>query len=601
MPTPVLVPQSPARIARLRQAGRAVPARQPEPVRRSRQPLVTAAVGLLYVLGGALVWWHLWGSGIGGALASGSLDPGQNVWWLAWVPHVLGEGHNPFLTTAMYFPAGVNVLANTSFLLVGLVLAPITVTAGPLVAFAVAVVMAPAGSAFVAYLVFRRYVRWAPAAFAGGVLYGFGPFLATDLRFAHLNLTVLVLPPLGLLALDRILVRRTGSPWRAGLSLALLLIAEFFVSVEMLALGVVVGLCAGVVVAVAGGRRFWDGASYTWKATTIAALFAGSALAYPTWWYLRGPRHFSGAVWGNMTHFSASLESFVFPHGELFGVRFISGGNGAYLGIPLLLVLLGAVLVWTRDGLLRFASGMVLVCAVLSLGSVLHGGASSTGLPMPAWPLLHIPVLSSAAAERFAAFTDLFAALALALVVDHVRRSGFRWGRWWAVAVAAIGIVPLLVAVGWPYPAHTLRQPPVVAALAHLPSGSVVREYPLAIDTDADGLAWQATAGLSYSVTTGYAIVPGRDGHAALSPPDDALSLVFAAASLGRLPAQPDAALLQSVRAHAFDDGAHAVVVVTPSPGGIRLVALLEQALGPPARTGGGALWLGPGAPALTG
>lgn len=587
----MVVPLSPARLARLRQA------EQLELARRSRQPLLVAAGALGYVLAGVLVWWHLWGSGIGGSLASGSLDPAQDVWWLAWVPHALGQGHNPFFTTSMYYPAGVNVLANTSVLLVGVLLSPITLTAGPVTAFAVAVVVAPSASAFAAFLVFRRYVRWAPAALFGGLLYGFGPFLGTDLRYGHLNLTVLVLPPLGLLVLDRILVRRTGSPWRAGWWLGLLLVAEFFVSVEVLALGVVVGVCAVVIVVLARGGRFWDGASYTLKAAGTAAGVALAALAYPTWWYLRGPRHFSGAVWGDMTHFSASLASFVLPHGEQSGVQFISGGNGAYLGIPLILVLLAGVAIWTRDRLLHLAGAMVVVCAVLSLGATLHAGKSSTGLPMPAWPLLQLPLWSSVTAERFSAFTDLFAALGLALVVDHVRRAGFRFGRGLAMATAVVGIVPAVVGTGWPYPAHPLHEPPVVAALAMLPSGSVVREYPLAADTDADGLAWQAASGLSYSVTSGYAIVPGRDGRAALSPPDDALSLLFAAASLGRLPPRPDAAVVHGVRAHAFDGGAVAVVVVTPSPGGTRLTALLEQALGPPARLGGGALWLSPAAP----
>jgi hypothetical protein len=573
-------------------------ARQGRRARTRRRPPATAVAAVLYVAAAVLVWWHLWGNGVGGALASGSLDPGQNVWWLAWVPHVLGTGHNPFFTSAMYFPAGVNVLANTSFLLVGLVLAPITVTAGPVAAFAVAVVLAPATSAYTTFVVFRRYVRWLPAAFTGGALYGFGPFLATDLRYAHLNLTVLLLPPLGLLALDRILVWRTGSPWRAGISLGLLVVAEFFVSVEMLALGAVVAVCGAVIVVAARARGFWSGASYTAKAAVTAVVVAAGALAYPTWWYLRGPRHFSGAVWGNMAPFSASFESFFLPHGELPGVQFISGGNGAYLGIPLGLVLLAGLLIWTRDRILQFAGAMSALCALLSLGATLHLGKSSTGLPMPAWPLLHLPVLSSAAAERFAAFTDLFVAFGLALVVDHVRRAGFRSGRSLATVTAAIGLVPALVVAGWPYPAHVLRQPPVAAALARLPAGSVVREYPLASGTNADGLAWQAAASLSYSVTSGYAIVPGRHGHAVISPPDDALSLVFAAASLGRLPAQPDAALVAGVRAHAFDGGMSVLAVLTPSPGGDRLVTLLERALGPPALAGGGALWLAPGASA---
>jgi hypothetical protein len=273
-------------------------------------------------------------------------------------------------------------------------------------------------------------------------------------------------------------------------------------------------------------------------------------------------------------------------------VQFISGGNGAYVGIALLAVLATGIVVWRSDRILRFAAGMALVCAVLALGTTLHVGRTSTGVPLPAWPLLHLPLLSSAAANRFSAYTDLLAALALALVVDHVRRSVPSGRRALAAGTAALGLVPVALVAPWPYPAHALAQPPILAALDRLPAGSVVREYPLASDTDDDGLVWQAASGLSYAVTAGYAIVPGRHGRAAIAPPTDALGIVFAAASLGRLPTDPGAALVDGVRAHAFAGGAAAVAVVTPSKGGTRLVALLERALGPPALRDGGALWL---------
>lgn len=561
-----------------------------------------AAAAVVYLALGVVAWWHLWAGGVGSALPTGSLDPAANVWWLAWVPHALGAGLDPLFTRAMYHPAGVNALANTSFLGLGILLAPITVAAGPLASFSVAVVLAPAADALAAYAAFRRFVSWRPAAFAGGLLYGFGPFVATDLRYGHLNLTVGVVPPLALVVMDRILVVRRGRPALWGLALSACVVAEFFVSVEMLALGVVVALGATVVVLAARGRAWCQGLGYTATALGTAAVTTVVVLAYPTWWFLAGPRHFNGAVWGDMSGFAASLAAFVQPHGQLFGVGFISGGNGDYLGATLVAVLVVGTAWYRHDRRLRFAALMTGICAVLALGDRLHVGHRASGVPLPAWPLLHLPLLSSAAASRFGAYLDLFAGLALALVTGHVRRhlasaTGGRRGRWVATvgagALAVVALVPVALAAGWPYASQRLSEPAVLAGLARLPSGTVVREYPLASGTDGDGLVWQAQAALGYSVTAGYAIVPGQHGRATIGAPPDAMGLVFAAASLGRLPHAHLGALVPVVRAHAFDDGVQALAVVTPSRGGAELEMLLRAALGPPAMTGpSGMLWL---------
>ena len=582
----------------------------------------TLAAGSVYLVLGVAVWWHAWSGGPGHAIATGSLDPGQNVWWLAWVPHALGQPTNPFFTRAMFWPDGVNVIANTSFLLIGLLLSPVTLLFGPVTAFTVAVTLAPAADALATFAAVRRYVSWAPAAFVGGLLYGFGPFVATDLRYGHLNLTALVFPPLLLLLLDRLLFRprrlfeHHATPWALVLATAGLLVAEFFVSTEMLALGVITA-AVGVAVALLAWRRHLVERGRTIAVSLIAALaLSVAALAYPVWWYLAGPRHFTGAVWQDMARFSASLASFVRPHGQLFGTGFISGGNGDYLGIGLLLVLVIGLAICRHQPILRFAVGMAAVTALLSLGPSLHVGEHDTGIVLPAWPLLHLPLVDSVAPSRFGAFTDLFCALALAVVLDRSRaalvgraggwaalRRSSRGGRSWAglaptivpAALAAAALVPLAVAQPWPYPVQQLRQPTVLRALARLPEGSVVREYPLVSGTNATGLVWQATAGLRYAATGGYAIAPGTDGRAAIQPPDDALGLVFAGIALDKVRPPYAPSLVDDVRIHAWDRHAVAIAVVRGDRHAADVASLLRQALGPPSLAdASGWLWRRP-------
>ena len=57
---------------------------------------------------------------------------------------------------------------------------------GPVASLNVASTITPALTAFTAFVVIRRWVSWTPAAFVGGLLYGFSPFILSSLEFAHL-------------------------------------------------------------------------------------------------------------------------------------------------------------------------------------------------------------------------------------------------------------------------------------------------------------------------------------------------------------------------------------------------------------------------------
>lgn len=555
-----------------------------------------ASAAALYLGAAAILWWHVWAHGLGSALPGGSVDPAQDVWWLAWVPHALGHGLDPFYSRGMFFPAGVNVLSNTSFLLVGVALSPVTVLFGPLAAFAVAVVLAPAASALVAFVAFRHLTSWAPAAFVGGLLYGFGPFVATDLRYGHLNFTMALGPPLLLLVAERLVRGRAPRPWAMGAGLAVVVVGEFFVSLEVLAVAVVVGALVVLVALVTrAGRRLV--ASCT-PALAIGAGGSLAVLAFPVWWYLRGPQHFSGSVYPDMGRFSASLASFVTPHGELAGVGFLSGGNGAYLGVALLAILAVGAWVWRSDRRLLLAVALAALSAVLSLGPTLHVGRSDTGVALPAWPLAHLPLVSSVATSRFAVSTDLFCALALAIVLGHVHEAvGARRGRASAYAapgvLGAVVIVPLALAMAWPYGAPSLAEPAVFARLAGLPAGAVVREYPPPNTGRAEGLAWQAEADFSYALTDGYAIVPGPGGRATVGPATGPLGEVFIGVYLGRQAPPFSPALVDGVRLNAWGQHATAIVVDARAPHAAMAAELLRAALGRPAVADrSGWLWL---------
>lgn len=570
------------------------------------------------------LWWHALARGLPvgttTVLPAGSADPAQEVWFLAWVPHALGAGIDPFFTHAVFAPAGVNLLSNTSVELIGLLLSPITVTAGPAASFWAAALLAPALSALGAFALIRRLVERQGAAFAGGLCYGFGPFLTTDLRYGHFNLTWLVLPPLIFLALHELLVRRRRRPAAVGAVLGLLVVAQFFISTEMLAVTAITAAIAVAAAAIAWPRATWAARGAAGRGVGVALAISVAALGYPVWFAADGPRHFSGPVWHHIGQIAATLASAVQPHTQLIGVAFISGGNGAYLGAGLLAVLAAGLAVLWRSAPLRLALGLAAITFVLSLGYQLHvGTATSTGIPLPAAVLSHVPQLDSIAPERFAAMTDLFCGIALGVVVDHAARwqrparpravarrlpaRALPLGRSarmaLATAIAAAALVPMAITAPWPYATAVFHEPaavrtPPVAGTGHPRVATAhprVALYPDGPDEAAVQMLWQAQGSFSFPLAGGYAITPGRHGHAVVSPQTGALWLVFAAATLHRLHLPLRAATRAAVRADVAALGGETVVVLPGAPGSRVLRRALSSALGPPASAGGAALW----------
>ncbi len=59
----------------------------------------------------------------------------------------------------------------------------------------VALTLSPALSALAMFVLLRRWVSWMLAAFIGGLLYGFSPFILIALTDAHLMLAMAPIPP----------------------------------------------------------------------------------------------------------------------------------------------------------------------------------------------------------------------------------------------------------------------------------------------------------------------------------------------------------------------------------------------------------------------
>src|SRR6202167_4808618 len=238
-------------------------ARDPEPV---PQPVVGSdraatggrrvlllAVGA-YLLLSLILWSHVWLGHPTAATTCGCGDASLFTWFIEWPAYAISHGLNPLYSTAMFHPAGVNLLSNTGVVGIGILLAPVTWIFGPVAILNLALTLSPVLSALAMFVLLRRWVSWTPAAFIGGLFYGFSPFVLVSLTDAHLMLGMAAVPPLVVLCLDELLFRQRRPPVATGVLLGLLVVVQFFIGTEVLAI-MAIGAAIGLVLVFLYGAR----------------------------------------------------------------------------------------------------------------------------------------------------------------------------------------------------------------------------------------------------------------------------------------------------------------------------------------------------------
>jgi hypothetical protein len=427
-------------------------------------------------------------------------DPSVYMFFFAWWPHALLHGLNPFITHAILYPQGYNLEWAASSPLLSIVLAPITLAFSPAVSWNVFELLAPALGAWTAYLLCRRIVGRTLPALVGGYVFGFSPYVLSELQ-AHPNLSFVAIVPLFvLLVLKRIDTSLT--PRRFVVWMTLAIAAQYLIGSEVLVGSALFGAFA-LVLAYLLLPGYREALREVVKLLAIAVVCSAVLLSPFLYYFLFGPSYPPIA-----TAYEADLASFVLPpvgaalqlHG---GVPFLGSDLETYIGLPLL-VLIGAF-VWQRRRERRAV--LLVLCAVaaelLALGSTLlvRGDITSVSLP---WRLLkHLPLLRYAIPLRFA----LFAMLPIAVIVaiwlgdDPVpwrveRRGALRWG---LVALAIAFIVPAVGASEFNTPIH---DPPFFARheyRRYLTSSDHVMTIPFW----GPNQRWIADAGFPFALSAG--------------------------------------------------------------------------------------------------
>jgi hypothetical protein len=458
------------------------------------------AVLAAYLAAGVVATWPL-ASYLTGRLPA-SRDVAVYVWDMWWVTHQIIGLHNPWSTTYLAAPAGLQLGYHTLVPLLAALMAPVTLAFGPSAAYNLLVIAVPGLACYAMYRVARLWLPTLTGAIAAGAFFGLSAML-TYQAWYHLNIAYgTVFLPLTLEAAVRL--RRDPTIAR-GVILGVVLGASALVNQESAVMALIVAVLA--VVPWLAGARAWATAVTRLRAVAAAGV-AGVVVASPQLVAMiqqaRAGGNAPSAASLGYTAWVASVPSLFAPSPRLaddgltgLGRIYISQTRLETLntfGVVLsLLAVLGLVVSWRQ----RSAWLLLLVwlgSAALALGPVLYVGRHRY-LPlaqpwdgvrvsalMPYTWFIRVPGLSVfREADRLALLGLVGGALLAGAAVDWLARRRWAWPV--ILVVAALGALE----AGWPgtpggLPVMPTAFPALDRPIAADHSGSIVVDVPFGLD-----------------------------------------------------------------------------------------------------------------------
>ena len=541
--------------------GRHAKVQEEVPRSTSRRGVVFSLV--VYVLLALVANRGVWVHGFAHTLqSSGGNDTAEEVWFLAQTPWHIVHGVNPFDNAWLNVPVGVNPWTTRRCRCSVCSGRRSRSCSGRYATLNVLIALGFSLSATAFFLMARRFTTWWPAAFVGGLVYGFCPFAVAEAT-AHLFLIFNVFPPLIILVIHRFVSTDERSPWLYGLALGGCFLAQFYISSEAFASLVVVSLLALVVGGLLLVGHLDVDLTRIAKMVAVAVVVAVLGVGYGAWVALEGPAHIHGpaqpavAIAGISSdpaglvvptqnqHFTLGQagrgDSYVAQRDANWHVVIdLTLENGTYVGLPLLVLLVAGVVVLRRVRFAVFTAVMATATMLLSMGSYLHVDGHRTAVPLPFIVLAHLPLLSSGSAARYVIFFWLFAALLLVLILDRLHDMLASTDRIRAaavcLAVAIVALVPLVPA--WPYPSSAASVPSFFTTTTRsLPVGTTVVVFPSSNPGDSSAMLWQAMSDMTFRMPGGYAVFASAPhGIASFNPAPSVLGTAMASCVAGVTP-----------------------------------------------------------------
>jgi hypothetical protein len=390
----------------------------------------------------------------GSYIGQGS-DPAEFMWFLTWWQYAIAHHMNPFLTHAIYVPGGKNLAWSTTIPLASLIMAPITATLGPIVAYNILSIASPALAAWTAFILCRYLSRSYWPALLGGYIFGFSSYMLAQTLGGHLNATLVFPVPLALYIAARSF-GRTLKPAACAILMGVTLAAQFLLSVEIFATLTVFGAMA--ILLALGFTLGEDRRRVAKILTPIAGAYALMLLLVGPYLYFMfarpGP---AGQIWSTSL-FSADALNFMIPTavnvlGGLHAFRAISArfqGNifesGAYTGPVLIALVLAYAWRHWREPFGKLLVDSLIIISVFSLGPILHVGGKWLS-PLPGKLVSVLPALDKALPTRFTMYAFLIVAMIASLWL--AANPAYRRTKYAAALLIVMFSLPNLSAAYW--------------------------------------------------------------------------------------------------------------------------------------------------------
>ena len=418
----------------------AIPCAPPDQcVKPGYGPWSFLVAGITYLLlAGVFALPDLIRAGPGAVIGHANRDTTAFLWYLAWWPHALSHGINPFNIHLVWQPVGVNAAWITSIPALALLLAPVTHFYGATAALNLALLLSPVLAAWMAFgMNMELCAAFWPSLF-GGWLFGFSVYEITQMQY-DLNLAMTFALPAGVWLFLRRCHGRISRRVFIGMT-ALLWCFEFGVFTETFATSVILGASA-IIVAMTLVPKGADFSAL--RRTAIESLWAwllAIAILLPIFLapLLRG--YTAGGIWSRGTN-SVDLAAVMMPSQYVwlgtswarhlwayFPEAASITSQVGYLGVPLV-VLLAAYFkrYWTTS------HGRILLILfsmtfLLSLGPQLKVLGHPMWLLMPWYYLAHLPLLEKALPFRVFSYVTITISAAAALWLRYSPvPTGWKW------------------------------------------------------------------------------------------------------------------------------------------------------------------------------
>ncbi|MFN5059206.1 MAG: hypothetical protein ACK5GU_04725 [Chloroflexota bacterium] len=389
----------------------------------------------------------------------------QNVWSLWWVADSIRHGRWPGFTQEMFYPGGVDLFWQTLMLANGIVMTPITLVFGPIVAFNTLTFLTFVVAAWSMALLADAMVKHRFGAWLAGALYTFAPFHVWLSYSGFVERLSIQYFPILLFALWKI----GQSPrWWPAILAALAVLASFFSSLYYGLFSITyVAVWSMVMTFVYRQQR--DQLVRLWqRVVAMGALVAAPVLPFAVQILLPGklPPSQSGAVLLDdyllrQVDFSASLMTFVTPSivHPLWGEAVVTWYRQyspthwpISIGFVLVVMSIWGLRVWRTTTLPRWWLVMTAVVIVFSMGPRVVWLTRDMGIPLPYDLLNNIPLVKLG--QRPNHFLLLAMAHLAVLTAVAIREGVARlpYPRVGMGVVALVAVVEL-----WPMPLQPFR------------------------------------------------------------------------------------------------------------------------------------------------